>query len=65
MSVLQLNFFIKTEFFHFDLSLRHLFTQEQHFQCFPTFQQNSCGANCGANEKSSYKKVDKNLLVTA
>jgi len=25
----------------------------------------SCGANCGANEKSSYKKVDKNLLVTA
>jgi len=24
-----------------------------------------CGANCGANEKSSYKKVDKNLLVTA
>jgi len=25
----------------------------------------SCGANCGANAKSSYKKVDKNLLVTA
>jgi len=25
----------------------------------------TCGANCGANEKSSYKKVDKNLLVTA
>jgi len=25
----------------------------------------SCGANCGANEKSSYKKVDENLLVTA
>jgi len=25
----------------------------------------SCGANCGANEKSSYKKVIKNLLVTA
>jgi len=24
-----------------------------------------CGANCGANEKSSYKKVDENLLVTA
>jgi len=22
-------------------------------------------ANCGANEKSSYKKVDENLLVTA
>jgi len=25
----------------------------------------SCGANCGANGKSSYKKVDENLLVTA
>ena len=25
----------------------------------------SCGANFGANEKSSYKKVDENLLVTA
>jgi len=25
----------------------------------------TCGANCGANEKSSYKKVVKNLLVTA
>jgi len=25
----------------------------------------SCGANCGANAKSSYKKVDENLLVTA
>jgi len=25
----------------------------------------SCGANCGANEKSSYKKVDENFLVTA
>jgi len=25
----------------------------------------SCGANCGANEKSSYKKVFENLLVTA
>jgi hypothetical protein len=29
------------------------------------FQQLTCGANYGANEKSSYKKVDKNLLVTA
>jgi len=29
------------------------------------FQQVTCGANCGANEKSSYKKVDENLLVTA
>jgi len=29
------------------------------------FQQKSCGANCGANEKSSYKKVFENLLVTA
>jgi hypothetical protein len=29
------------------------------------FQQKSCGANCGANEKSSYKKVVENLLVTA
>jgi hypothetical protein len=29
------------------------------------FQEKSCGANCGANEKSSYKKVDENLLVTA
>jgi len=29
------------------------------------FQQMICGANCGANEKSSYKKVVKNLLVTA
>jgi len=28
---------------------------------FPYF----CGANCGANEKSSYKKVFENLLVTA
>jgi len=25
----------------------------------------SCGANCGANEKSSYKKVDENSIVTA
>jgi len=25
----------------------------------------SCGENCGANEKSSYKKVIENLLVTA
>jgi len=25
----------------------------------------SCGANFGANEKSSYKKVDENLHVTA
>jgi len=25
----------------------------------------SCGANCAANEKSSYKKVDENFLVTA
>jgi hypothetical protein len=29
------------------------------------FQHYSYGANCGANEKSSYKKVDENLLVTA
>jgi hypothetical protein len=29
------------------------------------FQQMTCGANCGANEKSSYKKVVENLLVTA
>jgi len=35
------------------------------FQCFRVFQEKSCGANCGANEKSSYKKVIKNLLVTA
>jgi len=29
------------------------------------FQEKSCGANCGANEKSSYKKVSENLFVTA
>jgi len=29
------------------------------------FQQMSCGANRGANQKSSYKKVNENLLVTA
>jgi hypothetical protein len=26
---------------------------------------NTYSANCGANEKRSYKKVDENLLVTA
>ncbi len=36
-----------------------------HNQCIRTFQQMSCGANCGANEKSSYKKVFENLFVTA
>lgn len=35
------------------------------FQCFRGFQEMTCGANCGANEKSSCKKVDKNLFVTA
>jgi hypothetical protein len=39
--------------------------QKQHSQCFRGFHKNVCGANCGANAKSSYKKVFENLLVTA
>jgi hypothetical protein len=45
--------------------LKYRSFQKLHFQCFCRFQQMTCGANCGANEKSSYKKVIKNLLVTA